>query len=71
MYSDELESHIKEVLLNTTEVAQLIGVSRTTFWRNVKTGYFPEGLKVSKGKKVWKRSQVIDWIQAKRDEAGF
>lgn len=49
-------SRIREVLL-------IVPFSRATLWRRVKSGDFPQPLKVS-GITAWRNCEVISWIEA-------
>lgn len=53
-------------LLRAGEVAQRIGVSRTTLWRMERGGRFPNRRRVSENIVGWLESDVDEWIQGRQ-----
>lgn len=51
-------------LARTKEVAHALGVHRSTLWEWVKSGTFPEPLKVG-GRNAWLWTTVRDWLGSK------
>lgn len=51
------------VLIRLPEVQQMIGLSRTTIWRAVRSGTFPSPLRVSQNAVAWRRDEIQTWIQ--------
>ncbi len=43
----------------------LLGISRTTLWRLVKDGEFPEPIKLSKSVTAWSSKTIASWIDEK------
>lgn len=43
----------------------LIGVGKTTLWRWVKEGVFPQPIRLSDGVTVWRLSDVQKWLEEK------
>ena len=39
--------------------------SRVTIWRKVNAGEFPEPIDVGYGRKAWRESDIIDWLESK------
>lgn len=56
----------EEGLLRLRGVLQLIPVSKSHFLQGVATGQFPQPLKLSERVTVWKRSDILNFI----DQAG-
>lgn len=44
-------------------IPPIIPVSRTTWWRGVKEGRFPAGVKLSGGITVWKVEDIREYLQ--------
>ena len=51
-----------EPLLNATQVAKMLGVHRTTLWKNIKKGQFPAPIEVC-GCRRWRPSVVEAYIR--------
>lgn len=45
------------------EICELTTLSRTTIWRLRQSEGFPEGLRVSHGRVIWRARDVIAWIR--------
>ncbi len=62
-----------ERVLRTSQVAEVIGVTRTTLWRWTKDGYFPPpriiGPTKARPVRGWLESDVSRWLRD-RPEAG-
>jgi len=43
----------------------ILGVGKTTLWRWVKEGFFPQPIKLSEGVTVWRLSEVQSWLDSK------
>ena len=41
--------------------------SRVTIWRKVKDGEFPVPVDVGYGRKAWKESDIISWLESKSE----
>jgi prophage regulatory protein len=41
--------------------------SRTTIWRKVKAGEFPEPIDTGFGRKAWRESEILKWLEAKAE----
>ena len=39
--------------------------SRVTLWRKVKAGEFPEPRDTGSGRKAWRESDIIEWLESK------
>lgn len=50
-------------LLREQVVLQIVPISRSTLWRLVKQGKFPQPRKASAGITVWKADEVERWIE--------
>ena len=55
----------KHYLRKRDLLAQYLPFSATTLWRKVKTGEFPEPIKLSPGVSAWRTSDIEDWFQQK------
>lgn len=49
------------VYFSDKQIAERYGVDRTTIWRWVKDGNFPEPVKLSKGCTRWPETPVLSW----------
>jgi prophage regulatory protein len=56
----------KSIIVNTNEVVNLTGLSRSTVWRLEKIKHFP-GRRILSGRRVgWLRSEVEAWIETRQ-----
>ena len=53
-------------LLDQKQIIAYLGMSRTQFWRIRRTGDFPSPLQLTQGIRRWRRSQLVQWLHAKR-----
>ena len=56
-------------ILSISNVVESVGVSRSTLWRMVRTGRFPQPLTISVRRRGWCRTDVEAWLEARRAEA--
>jgi len=42
--------------------------SRVTIWRKVKAGEFPEPIDIGYGRKAWRESEILKWLEAKAEQ---
>ena len=57
---------MKDTFLPKHEVQRITGgLSDTTIWRMRRKGLFPNPVSVSPGKKVWRESDISDWIASR------
>lgn len=49
------------IYLKDTEVAVRYKISRSTVWRWLKTGIFPDPVKIGQGVTRWKLSELEKW----------
>jgi prophage regulatory protein len=47
------------------EVCGLLKKSRTTLWRWIRLGHFPQPLKIGPNSLAWTEDQVTQWIASK------
>ena len=68
-FKSKLKSEVKigDRLLNTAEVCDKIGKSRTLFWKIRKKGGFPKEYYLGSYPQ-WLESEVDAWIQAQRNK---
>ena len=57
---------VQEKLIDSGEVATLLGVSKHTVWRLEKTADFPRRIQVSERKFGWKLAQINAWLKKKQ-----
>jgi prophage regulatory protein len=50
--------HEHDALLRITSVLELVQVSRSAWWAGVKTGRFPEGVKLGPRTTRWRKSDI-------------
>ena len=53
----------KQRLIRSGELAEQLGVSRTTLWRMVRDRGFPRPRQITSGIKGWLPSEVDEWLQ--------
>lgn len=54
-------------ILRTDEVAERLGVSRTTLWRWEREGDFPDRIKLGPNSVGWRESDLEDWLEQRAD----
>lgn len=54
--------------ITTQEIASLCGVSLNTVRRWARTGYLPEGMKLSRRVRYWKRGDIMAFMGASTAE---
>jgi len=59
---------IKPRILSPRAVSELTGLSRTTIWRQGRSGEFPRPVQVSPGRVGFLVEEVEAWIAGKRDQ---
>ena len=52
-------------MLRPTEVMARTGLSRTTIWRKVKDGSFPNPLVLGKNSIGWPAQTITDWLESR------
>lgn len=58
-----MPTEIRQMVFRTREVLTLTGLSRTTLWRMVKAGTFPQPLHAStKAIRLWRRADLEVWL---------
>lgn len=51
------------VLINDSEAARLLGISRSMFRKQVAAGQVPQSIKIGRCRR-WRREEVRDWARA-------
>ncbi len=62
-------SLISDRLLKADEVAELLGISRSTFYLNIREGDFPPGVLVGAKARRWRVSEVEAWVQSREEKS--
>ncbi|WP_252097505.1 AlpA family transcriptional regulator [Pseudoalteromonas sp. NBT06-2] len=62
--TDKLAEKPPECLIRIKEVSLLVGVSRSTIYRMVNDGSFPQPLDLGSRFKAWQKQTVLSWISA-------
>ena len=57
--------------LTIKEVSKLLGISVSTINRLIKKGDFPKKIKISPRRMFFLKTEIDEWINAKRDEWKF
>ena len=57
-------------ILRMRDVLEMVGVSRTTVWRQVKAGNFPAPIRLSPRSVGWRQSDIEEWIASRDDAVG-
>jgi len=65
-----MELAVKKRLLSKNEVCALLGVSRSTLWRMIGAGRFPEPVELSPGRKGHPTDEVDQWIADRKAARG-
>lgn len=52
-------------ILRVHEVERLLGTSRTTIWRWVRSGIFPSPLQIGPNTIAWRTADIEDWLQSR------
>ncbi|SFT49712.1 helix-turn-helix transcriptional regulator [Pseudomonas marincola] len=47
--------------LRMSEVVQLTSLSRSTIWRRIRAGEFPDSVPITPGRVGWKASDIAKW----------
>lgn len=55
-------------IVGESECAQITNLSRTTRWRLMRQGLFPEKVSLSPNRRGWRLSSILDWL-AQREAA--
>jgi predicted DNA-binding transcriptional regulator AlpA len=59
-----------ESYLRLPQILGIIPVSASTVWYWVRHGKFPKPIKLSRQVTVWKRTEVMAWLEARRADGG-
>ena len=52
-------------VLNTTQVSEMVGLSRTTIWRREREGDFPQRIRLGGRRVGWDADEVIAWLKSR------
>lgn len=52
-----------EKLVRMKRVIEMTTLSRTTLWRMVRQGRFPQPVKISRNRVAWREYDVVAWFQ--------
>ncbi len=55
-------SNLKDNFINTSEVAKLVPFSRSTLYKFIKQGKFPQPIKLGERIHLWNKADVTKWI---------
>ena len=55
----------EERLLRVKDTAKLIGVSRSTVYRMVDDGQFPQPIRIGTRASRWRLSEVMQWMESR------
>jgi len=61
------EEPLPDRLIRLDVVCEMIGVSRATIYRMVRSGEFPEPVKIRTAS-LWVNDEVVSWFKARLDE---
>lgn len=56
---------IKRILLNRREVQQACKLSKSTLYRLMRTGAFPEPLKIGPKAIRWRVDEIQEWVESR------
>lgn len=55
-------------IIRPTQLAKLLGVSKTTLWRLEKSSELPERYSISERIVGWKESDIKEWLESKKEK---
>ncbi|WP_417789130.1 helix-turn-helix transcriptional regulator [Terasakiella pusilla] len=59
-------SNTQKSVLRLTDILSLTGFkSRSTIWRKLRAGKFPEPIELGNGQIGWLESEVLEWISSR------
>lgn len=61
MNNTQKKTFLKHELLNYDDVSLMLGISRTTLYRMVTKGTFPQPIKISRQTVRWTKEDVNEW----------
>ena len=61
-------TQLPERSLRLAEVQQLVPYSKMHIDRLEKAGEFPRRIRLGAGRVVWKKSEILAWVESKRAE---
>ncbi len=53
----------KDRLLRLPQVLEIIPISRTSFWNGVKSGIYPQGVKLGPRTRAWSESEIMGIVK--------
>jgi len=51
------------VFIGSAEVCRRSGLSRSTIWRRMRDGSFPQSVRISKGRVAWIEAEIDAWCK--------
>ena len=70
MSADNLLGESPDRIIREEECRRITGLCRTTRWRKMKTGEFPQPVRLGVYARGWRLSEVMAWVGALRPEPG-
>ena len=55
-------------LVRVRDVIELTGISRTSLWRLIKAGGFPEPFRLGPRINCWYEDEVLEWFNSRRED---
>jgi len=52
-------------IVRDEEVQRLVGLSRSTIWREEKAGRFPKRIKISRQAVGWRLKDIQEWLRSR------
>lgn len=52
-------------MIRTSQFCELVGISRTTLWRQVKAGHIPKPVKVTDGIRAWSMGTARAFLKSR------
>lgn len=62
--------HTSDRLLRLPEVERLTALKKSTIYRLIQEGKFPNGIRLSARATAWSEKQVGEWVEARKAEGG-
>ena len=58
------------ILLTRQQVEKIVGIRRSTIYKLMRLGRFPEPIKISPGCVRWRKAELEDWINSRPKATG-
>ena len=56
-------------LLRERELLSFVPISHSTLWREVRSGRFPQPIRLTARTTAWRWAEVVEWLESRRQAA--